>query len=199
MVAIATGAVVAWIGGCAMSENGSPSSPPASESASGEVVSVLVKSAGAFVNNDTLPLVVYRDVLPAGEGASWYEDRFAANAWGHSWRNGVYRYHHYHSVAHEVLGVYGGEAKVQFGGPNGPVHSVSRGDIVVIPAGVSHKLISSADGFAVVGAYPAGQSPDMQLGREGERPAVDAAIAKVPLPKADPVWGGEGTLMELWK
>lgn len=190
-----------WIGGCAMSKSGSNSTgvPAAGNPAAGEVISVLVKSAGAFVNNDKLPLVVYRNVLPEGEGAPWFEEHFTANRWPSMWRAGLYNYQHYHSVAHEALGVYSGEAKVQFGGPAGPVHSVTRGDVVVIPAGVAHKLVSSAGGFTVVGAYPRGQSPDMQYGREGERPGVDAAIAKVPLPTADPVEGGPGSLLKLWK
>ncbi len=201
VVAATTMVVAIWIGGCAMdkSKSNSAGDPSMDQVTAGDVVSVLVKAAGAFVNNDKLPVVVYRNVLPDGEGASWYEERFTANDWPSMWRAGLYDYHHYHSVAHEALGVYSGEAKVQLGGPSGGVHSLSRGDVVVIPAGVSHKLISSSGGFAVAGAYPRGQSPDMQYGRDGERPGVDAAIANVPLPTADPVHGHDGTLMELWK
>ncbi len=201
VVAATTMVVAIWIGGCAMSKSKSNSTPgpAAGKPTSGEVVSALVKPSGAFVNNDTLPLMVYRSVLPDGEGASWFEDRFTANQWPSMWRAGLYDYHHYHSVAHETLGVFRGEAKVQFGGPTGTVYSVSQGDVVVIPAGVTHKLVSSSGGFIVVGAYPRGQSPDMQYGRDGERPGVDAAIANVPLPKADPVHGRDGKLMELWK
>ena len=72
-------------------------------------------------------------------------------------------------------------------------------DIIIIPAGVAHKLIDSSPDFAVVGAYPEGQHPDMNYGREGERPSVDENIKSVEFPKMDPVLGTEGPLLENWK
>ncbi len=113
-------------------------------------------------------------------------------------RDGIYSYHHYHSTAHEVLGVYQGGATVQFGGEKGPAVSVAAGDVVVIPAGVAHKLLDVPGSLRVVGAYPAGQSWDMNYGREGERPAADRNIAAVPAPEQDPLYGAEGPLVELW-
>ena len=126
------------------------------------------------------------------------EEVFHSNRWGRSWRNGIYPYHHYHSTAHEVLGVYKGNARVQFGGEKGPILAVETGDVVIIPAGVAHKNINSSQDFRVVGAYPAGQSWDMNYGKPGERPAADQNIAEVPDPKADPVYGSESPLLELW-
>ena len=130
--------------------------------------------------------------------ASAIEDRFRAHGWGNSWRDGVYGTHHYHSEAHEALGVYAGRARVQFGGERGPVFEVRAGDALVIPAGVAHKRLDSSGDFGVVGAYPPGQSPDMCYGVKGERPASDERIARVSGPQTDPVFGGDGPLLELW-
>lgn len=155
---------------------------------------------GTFPNNERLPLLVYQGALrlPERDAAAAVEALFAQNGWGGSWRNGVYRFHHYHSTAHEVLGVYGGRAKVQLGGEEGIVLSVTHGDVVVIPAGVAHKNLGASADFCVVGAYPHGQRPDMNDGRAGERPDADERIARVPLPKADPVSGDTGLLVERW-
>ena len=115
------------------------------------------------------------------------------------WRNGVYSYHHYHSEAHEALGVYQGRAKVQFGGPNGHVIEIKAGDAAVLPAGTTHKLIDSSSDFALVGAYPSGQRPDMCYGKPGERPGADERIAEVPMPSTDPVTCAGGGLLDAWE
>src|SRR4051812_38674128 len=86
------------------------------------------------IPNSRLPLLVYRDAVPADPAL--IERIFAANRWPPAWRNGVYEFHHFHSVAHEVLGVARGEVSVLFGGPGGQVLTVKAGDVVVIPAGV---------------------------------------------------------------
>jgi uncharacterized protein YjlB len=72
------------------------------------------------------------------------------------------------------------------------------GDIIIIPAGVSHCNQGQSDDFRVVGAYPAGQQWDMMHGREGERPGADDNIVSVPKPLADPVFGPTGPLMNFW-
>jgi uncharacterized protein YjlB len=38
----------------------------------------------------------------------------------------------------------------------------------------------------------------MMYGKPGERPKADEAIRNVPLPAADPVYGKNGPLMQLW-
>jgi uncharacterized protein YjlB len=155
---------------------------------------------GTYPNNERLPLLAYQGALnlPERDPAATIEALFAANAWGSSWRNGVYGFHHYHSTAHEVLGVYSGTATVQLGGENGVTLSVHPGDVVIIPAGVAHKNLGSSPDFRVVGAYPCGQRWDMNYGRAGERPGADRHIARVPRPEADPVYGAEGPLAEHW-
>jgi uncharacterized protein YjlB len=148
------------------------------------------------IPNSALSLVVYRRVLPAEAGA--IERRFAANGWTNSWRDGVYPYHHFHSIAHEVLGVAAGEAMVQFGGPQGRALRLGRGDVVVIPAGVGHRNQGSSEDFLIVGAYPDGADWDVRRGDPAERAEVLRNLARVTLPRTDPVHGAGGPLLSLW-
>ena len=161
----------------------------------------IIPDDGIFPNNNSLPLVLMQRVFdPTPRNlVRVIEERIHENAWGRSWRNGIYSFHHYHSLAHEVLGLYAGRVKAQFGGPDGQAVEAEAGDVIIIPAGVSHKNLEQSSDFRCVGAYPVGQSPDMQYGKPGERPKVDQNIESVLLPKMDPVFGKNGPLMEIWK
>ena len=155
------------------------------------------------IPNNRLPLLVYpgavEEVRTSSEPAAAIEQLFERHGWTDSWRNGIYRYHHYHSTAHEVLGCYRGEATVLFGGERGVSRTLEAGDVVVIPAGVGHKLLEASDDFAVVGAYPDGQRHDMNYGRPEERGDALANVERVPAPGQDPVAGSEGPLVEVWR
>jgi uncharacterized protein YjlB len=147
------------------------------------------------VPNSPLPLVVYRGAVP-GDAAA-IERVFASNGWPPAWRNGVHPFHHFHSVAHEALGVARGSVSVLFGGEKGQVLTVKAGDVVVIPAGVGHCNVGQSDDLLIVGAYPdTGPSPDTRRGKMGEYAAVAEAVGRVPLPAADPVAGG---VFSAWK
>jgi uncharacterized protein YjlB len=149
------------------------------------------------IPNSRLPLLVYRDAVPADPAA--IERIFAANRWPPAWRNGVYEFHHFHSVAHEVLGVARGEVSVLFGGPHVQVLTVKAGDVVVIPAGVGHCNQGQTDDLLIVGAYPdTGPSPDTRRGRPAEHAEVVEAVGRVPMPGADPVAGMDGPLGRAW-
>lgn len=163
-------------------------------------VPCFVADDGVFPNS-RLPALVYRTALGPTDHdlASRFERRFASNGWTGAWRNGLYTVHHYHSTAHEVLGVYAGCADVRLGGPNGVRLTIAAGDVIVIPAGLAHKNEGQSSDFRVVGAYPSGTSPDMRYGKLGERPASDDRIQRVPLPSADPVLGARSGLCELWQ
>jgi uncharacterized protein YjlB len=153
------------------------------------------------IPNSRLPLLLYRRVLtPDTEDlAAVFEARLASNDWTRSWRNGVYSFHHYHSTSHEVLAVHRGAATLQLGGAqHGGRFAVKAGDVLVIPAGVGHKNLSSSADFRVVGAYPGGRQWDLLRGLPGERPSADRNIAGVPLPERDPLYGAEGPLLRLW-
>jgi uncharacterized protein YjlB len=160
----------------------------------------LLKDDGLIPNNEKLPLLVYQNAvaLPEDDPAAIFEAVFAANGWSGSWRNGIYSFPHYHSQAHEVLGIASGTAKVQFGGEKGVILTVKPGDVVVIPAGVGHKNLGASRDLCVVGAYPRGQTPDLRYGKPNERPEVIQNIARVPPPTLDPVYGANGPLIEYW-
>ena len=165
-----------------------------------QVMPVQLAADEVFPNN-VVPALIYRRVITSVEDdpAAAFEELFESNGWTDAWRNGIYDYHHYHSTAHEVLGIARGNVKVHLGGPRGRVFELSAGDVVVIPAGVSHKNVGSSSDLLVVGAYPKGTSPDMCYGKEGERPRADANIAAVPLPASDPVVGKNGGLVQEWR
>ena len=161
----------------------------------------ILQDDGVFPNNALLPLLAYRGAvdLPARDAAAGFETLFTANLWPSAWRNGVYGFHHYHSTAHEVLGVYSGSATVQLGGDKGITLTIARGDVLVIPAGVAHRNLGSSDDFRVVGGYPTGQHWDTCYGKPHERPGADHRIRAVYLPQCDPVYGTSGPLVERWK
>ena len=164
-----------------------------------EIISHLITENGNFPNNNTLPLVILKEAIPRSKlSPERYEQLFSDNLWPAAWRNGLYSFHHYHASAHEVLGVYSGWVEACFGGPNGVVLTAEAGDVMVIPAGVSHCNTGQSSDFQVVGGYPIGQKWDMMYGKSGERPAVDEVIARVPLPEADPVLGKTGGVAQLW-
>ena len=155
---------------------------------------------GIVPNNSALPLVVYRGVLAeGGDRAVACERLFAQNAWPDAWRNGIYGHHHYHSTAHEVLGIAAGHARVRLGGESGTTVELRAGDVVVIPAGVAHKCESASPDLLVIGSYPRGQSPDHCRAEPSVHDGAVGRIARVPLSAADPVTGGAGPLLECWR
>ena len=155
---------------------------------------------GVVPNNSRLPLIVYRGALNTGPGAAAAcEKLFAGNGWSGGWRGGVYPYHHYHTTAHEALGIVAGSAKVRLGGDSGAVVDLNAGDAVVIPAGVAHKGEAASPDLLIVGAYPGGRGPDLQVAGKGDREQALANLAAVSLPATDPVCGSFGPIIERWR
>ena len=151
------------------------------------------------VPNSRLPLVVYRGALAdSGDRAGGCEKMFARHGWPDAWRNGIYGHHHYHSTAHEVLGIARGDARVRLGGEGGQTVELNAGDVVVIPAGVAHKRESASGDLVVIGAYPRGTRPDLCCAEAAAHDGALAAIAVVPLPEADPVTGRADPLLDCW-
>ncbi|WP_421951367.1 cupin domain-containing protein [Pelagibacterium sp.] len=163
----------------------------------GAVERLVLDDDGRFPNS-ALGVLVYRAAIEEGASAEAFKTLFSRNGWPAQWVGSIFGYHHYHSTAHEVLGVASGNARIALGGPQGRVVEVRDGDAVVIPAGVAHKLESSSADFAVVGAYPPGQDWDILTGEKGERETALANISNVPLPQTDPVQGEIGTLPGAW-
>ena len=167
-----------------------------------EIQTLALEQNQNIPNNSKLPVLFYHDVFEFGSSADpakLIEDVLAANNWGGGWRNGIYNFHHYHSTAHEALGVYSGWAKVQLGGDGSEIVRIEKGDLVVLPAGTAHKRMDSGDGFAVVGVYPNGQIWDMNYGKAEELEAAKENISKVSLPSMDPVFGENGKMFQHWK
>ena len=148
-------------------------------------------------NNQTLPVLLYRNALACanGDAAGLFEAMFERNRWPAQWRNGIYRYHHYHSTAHEVLGIAHGWAQVVLGGPNGHEVRLEAGDVALLPAGTGHCLIEASEEFLVVGGYPEG--PQYDVCRAAPTREQLAAITEAPFPDSDPVTGA--MLASVWK
>ena len=154
---------------------------------------------GQIPNNPRFPLLIYPSAVPEGENPqSFYGARLGDHGWGGIWVNGVYGHHHYHSNAHEFLGVMSGRARLKIGGDEGVEVDVKPGDALVLPAGTGHKKLESSSDFKVMGAYPGGKSWDMNTGKPGERPDVLENIRRVPRPKADPLFGEDGPMVQIW-
>ncbi len=150
------------------------------------------------IPNSPLPLLLYRGAVPADAAA--IESLFAANQWPPAWRNGVLRFHHFHSNAHEALGVARGWVDVRFGGPGGQTMRAEAGDVVVLPAGVGHCNQAQSADLLIVGAYPGnGPGPDTCRGAREEHAAAMRNIAATPHPGCDPVGGDQGPLMRHWR
>ena len=155
---------------------------------------------GRVPNNPSLPLIVYRGVVQTGaRSAAACEALFAANNWTGSWRNGIFAHHHYHSTAHEVLGIAAGCVRVRLGGEGGTTVKLHAGDVVVIPAGVAHKNEGASPDLMVVGAYPGGRGPDMRSPGARDREQALRNIRAVALPDFDPVYGKSGPLLGSWR
>jgi uncharacterized protein YjlB len=169
-----------------------------------QVLTFTFGDAGTIPNNPVLPVLVYKGVLTDSKSghpetlAAWFELIWPRHGWRPAWRYGVYDFPHYHSTAHEVLGVYRGHASLRLGDRVGATLVVEAGDMVVLPAGTSHQNLGCSDDFHVVGGYPVGQDADLLRGVVGERPAADQRIARVPQPKGDPLSGPNGSLMKHW-
>lgn len=160
---------------------------------------ILIRDNGTFPAN-RLPALLYKAALeiPLLFPATHVSNSFKDHGWSNSWNAGIFTFHHYHSITHEVLGIYAGSARLQLGGDSGPVFLLEKGDVLVIPAGVAHKNLGQENDAGVVGAYPNGRDYDMNYGKSGERPKADEHIAQVPVPEHDPLGLTDG-LTKIWK
>lgn len=157
-----------------------------------EIESFQFGENGWVPNNDRLPVVLYRGAMKVDgvELAEQFETLFAEHGWPPDWRDGIFDYHHYHSTAHEALGVFAGTAILELGGPGGRQVSIAAGDALMLPAGTGHRCVSASEDFQVVGAYPQGQTWD--ICREAPDDAARARMGSLPDPRYDPVTGEAG-------
>lgn len=158
----------------------------------------IVEDDNKFPNSD-LFVLLYKNVFADDIKADDIIKTFEKNNWRNNWINGIYDYHHYHSNTHEVIAITKGTVTVLLGGDAGTEKQLSKGDVIIIPAGVAHKRQSASDDFECTGAYPDGLQYDLKKGEAGERPAADEIIKAVPLPDNDPVYGAGGPLILNWE
>lgn len=159
-----------------------------------------LKDNGTFPNNEKLPVLLYKKVIPRKffDGLVEIENLLKLNKWENTWIDTIYDYHHYHTTAHEVLVAVEGHTTLQLGGEKGVEIKFEEGDTLIIPAGVAHKNLEPGNHFKCIGAYPQGQKYDMNYGSPREREFNDKNIDQVPLPETDPLFGSEGALMKYW-
>lgn len=140
------------------------------------------------------PLMIYHEVF-LQESASIVEKHLRSiGVVEPRWRYTMYSQSHFHSTSHEVLCITSGSAKCCFGHEDNPGRIeivLSKGDVVVVPAGVSHGLLQDYGGFQMIGSYPIGKNWDMCYGEEGEEERV-GGISELGWFTKDPLYGIEG-------
>ena len=119
------------------------------------------------------------------------------------WVYGMFSDTHFHSTTHEVLGVVSGAARLCFGGEHNPERyepTVRKGDLMIVPAGVGHRLLNELDTgegrFKMVGAYPNHKQWDMCYGHRGEEEKVKG-IERVDWFHLDPLFGADGPALHV--
>jgi uncharacterized protein YjlB len=151
-----------------------------------------------FVPNSRFPLLVHRGAVPGG-GEDALIARFRENGWLNNWRYpGVYTYAHFHSTTHECLGCARGWMEVDLFGEGGTHVRVEAGDVIVLPAGVSHIMVGHSDDVMMVGGYPDGRDWDNIEEAKLDDARFRAAAKRImmlPIPARDPA---TGNAMQEW-
>ncbi|PCH36651.1 hypothetical protein WOLCODRAFT_134308 [Wolfiporia cocos MD-104 SS10] len=170
--------------------------------------------AHGHIPNTTLsphPLLIYHGAFPSSPSlsASAIESHLTrVGVVAPKWRYTMYSQSHFHSTTHELLVVATGRARLFFGGdgnPDGVQLEVSKGDAMLLPAGVAHRLLEDLGGeggnFEMVGSYPVGAKEwDMCYGdgRPGEdHGKVKERIQALSWFKRDPLYGSEGPALRI--
>ena len=149
--------------------------------------------------NAALPVLIYRHVVDTSDAekrADAFERLFQRHHWLPAWRYHLYDFDHFHSTAHEALGIFRGQALARLGGPNGRTLMLYPGDVLVLPAGVGHASLTADDDFCMVGAYPPNQQPEIELGGPARLGEAQNRAARVAIPEFSPVGG---PLSDLWQ
>ncbi|KAL9631123.1 MAG: hypothetical protein Q9164_006062 [Protoblastenia rupestris] len=146
------------------------------------------------------PLLIYHGAFRSNTSATIIERHLSdIGVVEAEWRYSMYTFSHFHSTSHEVLCVYSGSAKLCFGGEDNPQRVevvVGKGDVMIVPAGVAHRLLEDHDGgFSMVGCYPKGKRWDMCYGRDGEE-GNEKRIAILEWFERDPIYGREGPVLQ---
>ena len=147
------------------------------------------------------PLLIYHSAFSPQANASSIESHLqSVNVVEPQWRYTMYSTSHFHSTSHEVLAVAAGEARLCFGhedNPNRVEETLRKGDVIIMPAGVAHRLLEDkSGGFSMVGSYPKGCSWDMCYGKAGEESKIKA-IRHLAWFSRDPIYGDQGPVLDV--
>jgi uncharacterized protein YjlB len=104
---------------------------------------------GNDVPNSHLPALLFRSILPPNisKKAECFRRTFRANGWSGIWTDTVYDDTHFHSNAHEVLGVAEGKLTVRLGGGEGRLFRLKAGDMLILAAGIGYRRVGADDGL----------------------------------------------------
>lgn len=150
------------------------------------------------------PVMIYHSAFDSQADAKAIESHLSSQGIvDPAWRYTMYSTTHFHSTTHEVLVASRGRAKLCFGGEENPGKRevvMAKGDVIVVPAGVGHRLLEDLDGgFEMVGSYPrGGKQWDMCYGKRGEEEKVQG-IGRLQWFEKDPVYGDEGPVVQAEK
>lgn len=157
------------------------------------------------------PLLVYRGVFPSSpslNSASIESHLADLGVVAPQWRYTMYSQSHFHSTTHELLVISSGRARLLFGGdgnPEGVQLEVQKGDAMLLPAGVAHRLLQDLSGpggaFEMVGSYPAGAKQwDMCYGdgrADEDHAAIERRIKSLNWFTRDPLYGETGPALQI--
>ncbi|KAF7194114.1 hypothetical protein HII31_04635 [Pseudocercospora fuligena] len=147
------------------------------------------------------PLLVYKSAFTSSATAPKIESHLSSiGVVTPQWRYTMYSTSHFHSTSHEVLSISNGRAKLCFGHEDNPSKvetEVEKGDVIVVPAGVAHRLLEDlGGGFEMVGSYPTGCNWDMCYGKKGEEEKIEK-IKSLGWFERDPIYGDEGPVLDV--
>ena len=146
------------------------------------------------------PLLIYHSAFTNASASSIESHLTKTGVVTPQWRYTMYSTSHFHSTSHEVLGISSGEAKLCFGHEDNPervVEVLKEGDVVIMPAGVAHRLLEDIKGgFEMVGSYPTGCNWDMCYGKKSEEGKIKG-IEKLGWFQRDPIYGDHGPTLDV--
>lgn len=145
------------------------------------------------------PLLIYHNAFQNSSASKIEAQLKSVGVVAPAWRYTMYSQSHFHSTTHEVLSIASGSAKCCFGHEDNPDRIepvLSAGDVVIVPAGVAHRLLEDRGGFQMVGSYPTGKDWDMCYGKASEEDKVKG-IASLGWFQKDPVYGESGPSLEV--
>ncbi|KAK2871822.1 hypothetical protein FQN49_002798 [Arthroderma sp. PD_2] len=167
-----------------------------------QVTKCLIPAWGNIPNTSlqSKPLLIYHSVFDSASPDEVRDHLNTVGAVTPQWTYSMYPTSHFHSTTHEVLGVVAGRAKLCFGHEQNPDRlepTVSKGDVMIVPAGVSHRLLEDVDGdFTMVGAYPPGKQWDMCYGKAEDDEQM-ATIRSLGWFDKDPIYGDSGPVFHV--